>query len=131
MKFNNIPMVKKSRLFVRSFFLPHGGTGGGAVARSPLYAGRFDGRPALFVYDWYNPIAVEMRTYSGLHPTWEDWPTWLIPREVDETARAWRDLVIEELVGLGYTNTHAGWTMVIGASRHECDIVMKIEKKEA
>jgi hypothetical protein len=39
--------------------------------------------------------------------------------------------VIEELVGLGYTNTHAGWTMVIGASRHECDIVMKIEKKES
>jgi hypothetical protein len=109
MKFNNIPMVKKTRLFVRSFFLPTGGTQGGAVARSPLYAGRF----------------------SGLHPTWEDWPTWLIPREVDETARAWRDLVIEELVGLGYTNTHAGWTMVIGASRHECDIVMKIEKKES
>jgi hypothetical protein len=113
---------KKTREFVRSFFLPRGGTEHPPGTGSPLYAGRFDGQPALFVHAWYNPLAVQDPAGDG-HP--DGWVPWIVPRTPDPSAKAWHSLVVEQLERLGYVNTHAGWTILVQREPVECDVFLK------
>lgn len=127
---------KVTRDFVRSFFLPHGGTEHPPGVGSPLYAGRMDGHPALFAYGSWNPIAIESRNH-GENPfspdtTAGDWPAWLVSRaeSINKTAIPFREVVAGELLALGYVNTGAGWTIKNGRDTVECDIWMKTEEGE-